>query len=124
MQKRILIVEDEISIVELLMLVLAREGYEVATCQTGRDAIAKMKEFHPHLVILDVMLPGLDGASIVKIMSQDENLINIPVLVTSALVESQRLFQMYPQVKGFCSKPFVLTDLVAQVKKHIGDDEI
>ncbi len=121
MKKRILIVEDETSIIELLLLVLSREGYELATCQTGRDAIAKMKEFHPHLVLLDVMLPGLDGASIVKIMSEDENLVNIPVLITSALVESKKMFQMFPQVKGFCSKPFVLTELVANVKKYIGD---
>ena len=122
MKKRILIVEDETSIVELLLLVLSREGYELAVCQTGRDAIAIIKEFHPHLILLDVMLPGLDGASIVKIMSEDENLVNIPVLITSALVESQRMFQMYPQVKGFCSKPFVLTDLIAKVKKFIGDE--
>lgn len=121
MKKRILIVEDEISIVELLTMVLMREGYEVTSCQTGRDAINMMKEFHPHLVLLDVMLPGLDGAGIVKIMSQDEMLMNIPVLVTSALVESAPIFQPYPQVKGFCSKPFVLTDLVEKVKKAIGD---
>ncbi len=122
MKKRILIVEDETSIVELLLLVLSREGYELAVCQTGRDAIAQMKEFHPHLVLLDVMLPGLDGASIVKIMSEDENLVNIPVLITSALVESQRMFQLFPQVKGFCSKPFVLTELISKVKKAIGDE--
>lgn len=122
MQKRILIVEDETSIVELLTLVLSREGYELASCQTGRDAIATMKEFHPHLVLLDVMLPGLDGAGLIKIMAEDETLSNIPVLVTSALVESAHLFQPYAQVKGFCSKPFVLTDLVAKVKKAIGDD--
>ena len=123
MQKRILILEDEDSIVELPTMVLSREGYELAACQTGRDAISMMKEFHPHLVLLDVMLPGLDGAGIVKIMSEDDNLINIPVIVTSALVESQRMFQMYPQVKAFCSKPFILTDLIAKVKKHIGDEE-
>ncbi len=122
MKKRILIVEDETSIVELLLLILAREGYELDTCQTGRDAISKIKEFHPHLILLDVMLPGLDGASIVKIMSEDETLVNIPVIITSALVESQRMFQMYPQVKGFCSKPFVLTELISKVKKALGDE--
>ena len=68
------------------------------------------------------MLPGLDGANLVKIMSEDEMLINIPVIITSALVESARMFQQYPQVKGFCSKPFVLTDLVAKVKQFIGDE--
>ncbi len=123
MNKRILIVEDETSIVDLLTLVLSREGYEVAACQTGRDALNMIKEFHPHLVLLDVMLPGLDGASIIKIMAEDEMLSNIPVIVTSALVESAHMFQPYPQVKGFCSKPFVLTDLVAKVKKAIGDAE-
>lgn len=122
MNKRILIVEDETSIVDLLTLVLSREGYEIASCQTGRDALNMIKEFHPHLVLLDVMLPGLDGASIIKIMAEDEMLSNIPVIVTSALTESAHMFQPYPQVKGFCSKPFVLTELVAKVKKFIGDD--
>ena len=121
MKKRILIVEDESSIVELLTLVLSREGYEVHSVQSGRDAIAKIKTVHPHLIILDVMLPGLDGASIVKIMGQDELLSSTPVIVTSALLESEKLFQPYPQVKGFCSKPFALKELVIKVKKAIGD---
>ena len=109
MKKRILIVEDEASIIDLLTLVLAREGYEVHSCQTGRDAIAAMKKVHPHLVVLDVMLPGLDGASIVKIMGEDEMLSSTPVIVP------------YPQVKSFCSKPFALTEFVAKVKQAIGD---
>lgn len=121
MKKRILIVEDEVSIIELLTLVLVREGYEVHVCQSGRDAISKIKEVHPHLIILDVMLPGLDGSAIIKIMEQDEEISSIPVLVTSALLESEKLFQPYPQVKGFCSKPFVLKDLVIKVKQFIGD---
>nr|QGT50897.1 response regulator [uncultured Elusimicrobia bacterium] len=121
MKKRILIVEDEASIVDLLQLVLTREGYEVHSCQTGRDAIAAMKTVHPHLVILDVMLPGLDGASIVRIMGEDDTLSSTPVIITSALVESEKMFMPYPQVKGFCSKPFVLTDFVAKVKQSLGD---
>ena len=112
MKKRILIVEDEASIIDLLTLILAREGYEIHSCQTGRDAIATMKKVHPHLVILDVMLPGLDGASIVKIMGEDESLSSTPIIVTSALVESEKMFLPYPQVKGFCSKPFVLTEFI------------
>ncbi len=121
MKKRILIVEDEASIIELLTLVLTREGYEVYSCQTGRDAVAMMKKVHPHLVILDVMLPGLDGASIIKIMNEDETLASTPVIVTSALVESEKLFLTYPQVKGFCSKPFALADFIAKAKQALGD---
>ena len=121
MKKRILIVEDEAAIIDLLRLVLEREGYEIHFCQTGRDAISTIKDIHPHLILLDVMLPGLDGASIARIMSEDDILTSTPVIITSALRESAKMFLPYPQVKGFCSKPFALKDLVEQVKKAIGD---
>jgi len=121
MKKRILIIEDEMSIVQLLMLVLSKEGYEVHSCQTGREAIAKMKQVRPHLVLLDVMLPGMDGRSVISIMDQDQDLNSIPVLITSALVESETMFQPFAQVKGFCTKPFVLKDLVDKVKRCLGD---
>ncbi len=121
MNKRILIVEDEITILQLLSLVLAKAGYEVHTCQSGRDAIARMKEVRPHLVILDVMLPGLDGRAVASIMEQDDELSGIPIIVTSALVESEHMFQPFPQVKAFCAKPFVLKDLVIKVKQCLDD---
>ena len=121
MKKRILILEDEVTILQLLTMVLAKEGYEVHTCQTGRDAIARMKEVRPHLVLLDVMLPGIDGRAVASIMEQDDELNGIPVIITSALVESEHLFQQFPQVKAFCAKPFVLKDLVIKVKQCLGD---
>ncbi len=121
MKKRILIVEDELPILQLLTMVLAKEGYEVHACQTGRDAITRMKELRPHLVILDVMLPGIDGRTVASIMEQDDELSGIPIIVTSALVESEHMFQPFPQVKAFCAKPFVLKDLVVKVKQCLGD---
>lgn len=121
MKKKILIIEDEPAIIELLKLILTREGYEVYTCQSGRDAIATISQVGPHLIILDVMLPGLDGASIVRIMHEDDRLSSIPIIVSSALLESEKMFTPYPQVKGFCAKPFVLKDFVAKVKQAIGD---
>ena len=121
MKKRILIIEDEISILQLLTMVLSREGYEIRTCQSGRDAITKMKQIRPHLVLLDVMLPGMDGRAVVSIMGEDDELNSIPVLITSALVESEAMFRSFVQVKGFCSKPFVLKDLVTKVRQCLGD---
>ena len=106
---------------QLLTIVLSKEGYEVHTCQTGRDAIARMKEVRPHLVLLDVMLPGVDGRAVVSIMEQDDELNGIPVIITSALVESEHMFQPFPQVKAFCAKPFVLKELVTTVKHCLGD---
>ena len=121
MKKRILIVEDELSIIQLLSLVLAKAGYEIHICQSGREAIAKMKQIHPHLVLLDVMLPGLDGRTIVSIMDEDDALSNIPIIITSALVESEAMFTRFAQVRSFCAKPFVLKDLVNKVKEALGD---
>ena len=121
MKKRILIIEDEMGILQLLTLVLKREGYEVHTCQSGRDAIAKIKQVRPHLILMDVMLPGLDGRALASIMEQDEDLNAIPVIITSALVESENMFKQFPQVKAFCAKPFVLTDLIEKVKRGLGD---
>ena len=118
---KILIVEDEPAIIELLRIILTRAGYEVFTCSSGREAISMMKQIMPHLVILDVMLPGLDGAGIVRIMHEDEVLSNIPVIISSALLESEHMFTPYPQVKGFCAKPFVLKDFIEKVKTAIGD---
>ncbi|MBR4592225.1 MAG: response regulator, partial [Elusimicrobiaceae bacterium] len=117
-----LMVEDQPAIIELLRMVLMREGYEVYTCQSGRDAIATIKEVMPHLIILDVMLPGLDGASIVRIMHEDETLSSIPVIVSSALLESEKMFTPYPQVRGFCSKPMVLKNFLIQVKQVLGEN--
>ena len=54
-------------------------------------------------------------------MSEDETLSSIPVIITSALIESEKLFSTHPQVKAFCSKPFVLTDFVAKAKQALGD---
>ena len=121
MKKRILIVEDEMPILQLLSVVLAKEGYDVHTCQNGREAIARMKEVRPHLVLLDVMLPGIDGRAVVSIMEQDDELNGIPVIITSALVESEHMFRPFPQVKAFCAKPFVLKELIIKVKQCLGD---
>lgn len=121
MKKRILLVEDETSIIDLLTLVLTKEGYEVHSCQSGRDAISRIKELRPHLIILDVMLPGMDGMGIANILSQDEELSSIPIIVTSALLESEKMFQKFPQVKDFSSKPFALKDLIVKIKQILGD---
>lgn len=121
MKKRILIIEDEVTLIQLLTLVLSKENYEVHICQNGRDAIAKIKKIRPHVILLDVMLPGMDGRSIVSIMEQDLELAGIPVIVMSALAASEKMLKAFPQVKAFCVKPFVLKDLISKVKQIVGD---
>jgi len=122
MKKKIVIVEDERDILQLLNLILVRAGYEVHACDNGRNAIPLIKKVRPHLVILDLMLPGLDGRAIVEEMGKDEDLFGTSVMITSALEEANHMFSGNPIVKDYCYKPFRTSVLLQKVKKIMGDE--
>ncbi|MDR0953400.1 MAG: response regulator [Elusimicrobiota bacterium] len=121
LKKRIVVVEDERDILELINLILTRAGYEVYLCDNGRNALDLIKKVRPHLVVLDVMLPGMDGKAIVAAMAADEDLQTTSVMITSALEESAKIFSGNPLVKDFCFKPFRTSVLLEKVKKIMGD---
>ncbi len=121
LKKRIVVVEDERDILELLGLILTRAGYEVYLCDSGRNAIELLKKVRPHLLILDIMLPGYDGKAIVEAMTKDEDLMGTYIMIVSALEEAERMFTNYPQVKACCLKPFRSSTLVEKVKQIMGD---
>ena len=122
MKKKVVIVEDETDILQLLNLILVRAGYEVHACDNGRNALPLIKKVRPHLVILDLMLPGLDGRTIVEEMAKDEDVFGTPVMVTSALEEAGQMFAGNPIVKDYCYKPFRTSVLLQKVKKIMGDE--
>jgi len=122
LKKKIVVVEDEVDILELENMILTNAGYEVFLCENGRDALELIKEVRPHLVILDIMLPGMDGKAIVSAIAEDEDINNTSILIVSALEESQRMFLGVPQVKDFCLKPFRSTTLLQKVKAIMGDE--
>jgi two-component system alkaline phosphatase synthesis response regulator PhoP len=121
LKKKIVVVEDEVDILELINMILTGAGYEVYLCDNGRNALELIKKVKPHLVILDLMLPGFDGKYIVKQMSEDEELLDTAVMIISALEESEKMFQGYSQVRDFCIKPFRTSVLLQKVKTLMGD---
>ena len=121
MKKRILLIEDDIDIVELVNMILTRAGYEVSVCENGRDALKTIKKVRPHLILLDLMLPGMDGKSIVTEMNKDEEINATPVLILSALEAAEHMFIGHPQIKGVCFKPFSPNGLLHKVKQLMGD---
>ncbi|WP_428065804.1 response regulator [Candidatus Proelusimicrobium volucris] len=121
LKKRIVIIEDERDILELLNMILSRSGYEVYLCDNGRNALDLIRKVRPHLVLLDVMLPGYDGKAIASAMSKDEDLQGASIMIVSALEESEKMFTGNPQVKDFCLKPFRTSVLVEKVKRIMGD---
>src|SRR5512145_402472 len=92
---RILLVDDEPDILEFLGYNLRKEGYDVRTSSNGRDGLAKAREFKPHLAILDVMMPEMDGIETCREIRQLPELSNMLVIFLTARGED------YSQIAGF-----------------------
>lgn len=116
---KIMIVDDDPEISNLLQYTLESMGHVVRVCDNGRDVVDNLKEFLPDLMILDVMLPGIDGYSIATTLSQDPELSKIPIIVLSALEPSRSLFGKFNQVIAFMTKPFSTDELLETVNNAL-----
>lgn len=120
MPKKILAIDDEPEMLSLVRLSLERGGYQIVTCESGSKAWDSIIAEKPDLLVLDVMLPGIDGYSLQIKLSQEEATKNIPVIVMTALEPSRTLFKKFPQVVGFMTKPFNPDELLQKVESTIG----
>lgn len=91
MAKTILIVEDDKFLRELIAQKLAKEGYEVLTTIDGEEGITQIREKKPDLVLLDLILPGIDGFEVLSRMKADQNLAKIPVVILSNLGQKEEI---------------------------------
>jgi len=114
MTEKILVVEDELSLQETLAYNLKRQGYEVETAGTGQDALDSARRIRPDLIVLDVMLPGIDGFEICRILRQE---MNTPVLMLTARDdEIDRVVGLEVGADDYMTKPFSMRELIARVK--------
>jgi two-component system alkaline phosphatase synthesis response regulator PhoP len=115
-QRRILIVEDDAHIAEGLKLNLSLQGYETTIAMSGTEGLRMWKEWNPHLIVLDIMLPGLDGLSILRhIRLEDEKL---PVLILSAKgAPDDRIKGFTYGVDDYLSKPFNLEEFLLRIER-------
>jgi len=114
--QRILVTDDDDEIRKVLTLVLERAGYAVSAAANGEEALALMAKEQPALLLLDIMMPKVDGLEVLRRMRGDAQLSDVPVIaftaLTSQLIEKE-LFDL--GVRGFMRKPLHLTDLVEMV---------
>jgi len=114
MSEKILVVDDEVSLQETLAYNLKKQGYEVQTTGDGTEALDLAREMHPDLIILDVMLPGLDGFEICRILRRE---MSTPVLMLTARDdEIDRVVGLEVGADDYMAKPFSMRELVARVK--------
>ncbi|WP_352169689.1 response regulator YycF [Proteiniborus sp. MB09-C3] len=122
MNKRILIVEDEKPIADILSFNLKREGYDVIVAYDGQDAIDKTFSENPDLILLDVMLPKKDGFQVLKEIRQK---LQIPVLMVTAKEEEvDKVLGLELGADDYITKPFSMRELVARVKANLRRTEL
>ena len=112
----ILVVDDEASVVEVVSLYLKREGFEVHTARDGKQALAAIRQHRPTLVVLDLMLPNIDGIEILRRLRED-SADPIPVIMLTARgQETDRIYGLEMGADDYIVKPFSPAELVARVK--------
>ncbi len=114
MAEKILVIEDELSLQETLAYNLKRQGYEVETAGDGNTGLEAARRQHPDLLILDVMLPGIDGFEVCRILRQE---MSTPVLMLTARDdEIDRVVGLEVGADDYMTKPFSMRELMARVK--------
>ena len=117
-QKTVLIVEDEKNIVDILRFNLQREGYQTCETYDGADGLAKARSENPDLILLDVMLPQMNGFDVCRTLRQERN--NVPVIILTAREEeTDKVFGLEIGADDYITKPFSMRELIARVGANI-----
>lgn len=114
---KILVVDDEEHIVELLKFNLENSGYKVITANNGNDAITLAKENKPNLILLDLMIPGIDGLDVCKEIKKNNETNNIAIIMLTAKGEEfDKILGLELGADDYMTKPFSIRELLARVK--------
>ena len=117
---RVLVVDDESDVTELLQYRLEQEGYRVATLNNPLAFVAKVREFEPDLMLLDIMMPELSGIQLCRIVRADPSMKDIPVIFLSARGEVEdRIKGLEAGAEDYVSKPFNNNELMLRISKML-----
>jgi DNA-binding response OmpR family regulator len=117
MKRRILVIDDDAELVELLSFSLRRAGFGVAMAVDGIDGLQKARSLRPDLVLLDLMLPQVDGFAVCEILRRDPTTRSTPIIIVSAMSSQlSRLTGLECGANEYITKPFSLGSLVARIE--------
>jgi DNA-binding response OmpR family regulator len=123
-KKLILALDDEKDILKLIQYNLEREGYQVLCAKSGEEGLEAVRSKHPDLVILDLMMPGIDGLEVCKIVRANKDTKNIPILMLTAKdSEVDQVLGLELGATDYMSKPFSVKVLLARVKNIFRNQE-
>lgn len=115
--KKILVVDDEKNIVDLIHMNLERSGYQVIPAYTGKEAITKTIDLEPDLVLLDLMLPDIDGFEVCRMIKLNEKTKDVPIImITAKSEEADKVIGLGLGADDYVTKPFGIRELEARIK--------
>lgn len=120
MKRKILIVDDEPDMAELIQGSLVDAGHEASTALSGESALQKVRDSKPDLIILDVMLPEMNGLEVCKILRRDMGFAHLPIIMVSARASAtDRVIGLEFGADDYITKPFSMRELIIRVKKML-----
>ncbi|MBN1964449.1 MAG: response regulator [Anaerolineae bacterium] len=123
--KRILVVDDEIGALTLIGIMLERGGFEVLKAKDADQALAVLELEMPNLIILDVMMPGMDGIELCRLLRQRPEMKELPILILSARGDAKSVMSgMDAGASDYLPKPILHHDLVAKVRRMLDMDAV
>lgn len=118
-KQMILVVDDDLPIIVLMRALLKEYGYEPVTAATGAEAIEKVRQQRPDLILLDRYMPGMSGDDVIQALRDEPGLDQVPILMLSGEpIPPAELIQL--GVQGSILKPFDINDLVEQIRTYAG----
>ena len=119
-KKKILVVDDQIDLVKTLQFALELEQYKVLVSYNGEDALSQARKEHPDLILLDIMLPKLDGYKVCRLLKFDEQYKHIPILMMTAKTqEKDKLMGKETGADEYITKPFDMDELMGKIKEYL-----
>ena len=119
-KKKILVVDDEVDLVKTIQFSLELEGYKVLVSYNGEDALAQARKENPDLILLDIMLPKLDGYKVCRLLKFDEQYKHIPILMMTAKTqEKDKLMGKETGADEYITKPFDMEELMEKIKEYL-----
>ena len=123
-KKKILLVDDEVDLVETVRFPLEMQGFTVLVSQDGEDALKKAREEKPDLILLDLMLPKLDGYKVCRLLKFDERYKHIPILMLTARTqEKDKILGRETGADEYITKPFEMNELMEKVQSYVNKKE-
>ena len=119
MVKTIMLIDDEIELLKELGSWLHDHGYKVVTASSGKEGLTRLREISPHLIVLDIIMPGMDGFEVLSELKKDPKTSSVPVIMFTAQGETASIMKAQQmRATDYIIKPFDANDLLAMIRRY------